>query len=194
VSSTTYATLIGKFVNDSKTQVEKAWTWNALFTTITLTTSPGTSNYTLAGSGYAPRVKSVNDTTNKGILTNCSIEWILNQQQLSTVSNGAPSYYAFNGYDGTDMKVELFETPGGAYSIKFNLYAPQAKLSSDATVLTIPASEAVIMGAYARALVERGEDLGLVSSEAYNLFKGVLADDIAIEASLFDEYGVFEAV
>jgi len=50
------------------------------------------------------------------------------------------------------------------------------------------------MGAYARALVERGEDGGLSSSEAYGLFKGILADQIALEAARFIENDAWVAV
>jgi hypothetical protein len=55
-------------------------------------------------------------------------------------------------------------------------------------------SEPVILGAFARALVERGEDGGLNSSEAYGLYKASLADAIAIESSRFVEEDGWEAV
>ena len=35
LDETTYATLIGKFVNDAKRQVEDAYSWNVLTTTLT---------------------------------------------------------------------------------------------------------------------------------------------------------------
>jgi hypothetical protein len=95
--------------------------------------------------------------------------------------------------DGTDSKVELFPTPNGTYTLKFNLYVQQADLSADADVLILP-HEAIEMGAYARALVERGEDGGLSSSEAYGIFKGILADQVALESSRFIENDVWVAV
>lgn len=188
VATTSYSTLIGKLVNDAKRQVEDSWNWDALGTTKTVTTSAGVSTYTVTGSGRFPKGVDVNNTTstNRGKLLNVPIQWILDQQQLSTVQNAPPCYYAWNGTDGTDSKVELFPTPNGIYSIKFNMYVPQAALSADADVLLVP-SEAVEMGAYARALVERGEDGGLNSSEAYGLFKGILADQISLEVSRFIE-------
>ena len=45
----------------------------------------------------------------------------------------------------------------------------------------------VEQNAYARALVERGEDGGLTSSEAYNLYRSMLADYIALEATRYPE-------
>ena len=193
VSTSAYSTLIGHFVNDAKRQVEDAWDWTCLSTTITVSTSSGTSNYTVTGSGIRQRGIAVNDSTNKTRLHNVPLQWIIDQQQLSTVTTGIPVYYAWNGTDGTDSKVELYPTPAGTYSIKFNLTVPQAALSSDSTAITVP-SEPVIAGAVARALVERGEDGGLSSSEAYALFKSVLSDYISLEKERFAEFDSFEAV
>lgn len=193
VSTSAYSKLMGKLVNDAKRQVEDAWIWNALHTTLTVTTTSGTSNYVLTGGGYRLKIVGVNNTTNKHQLHNVPLAYILTQQQLSEVSNATPAYYAVNGMSGTDVKVELFPTPNATESIKFNCYVPQADLSADSTSLLIP-SEAVIASAYARALVERGEDGGLDSSEAYSLFKGILADQIAIESSRHIENEVWVSV
>ena len=192
VTTSTYSTLLGRYVNDAKRQVEDAWEWDCLSTTIPVTTSANTSTYTVTGSGIRQRGVTVNDSTNKVQLQNVPIQWILDQQQLSTVGTGVPGYYAFNGSDGTDSKIELFPTPAGVYSLKINAVVPQAILTSDSTVITVPA-EPVIAGAVARALVERGEDSGLSSAEAYGLFKSVLADYISIEQSKFMEWDCFEA-
>lgn len=194
VSSTSYSSLIGKFVNDAKRQVEDAWNWDALSTDITVNLSAGTSTYVVTGSGIRHKGAVINCTTSSALnqLRNVPIQWIIDQQQLSTVQQGQPVYYAWNGTNGTDSRIEVFPTPDSSYTLAVSLYVPQAALSADADVLTIP-SDAVIMGAYARALVERGEDGGLSSSEAYGLFKGILADQIAIEASRFVENDVWVA-
>jgi hypothetical protein len=89
--------------------------------------------------------------------------------------------------------VEIYPTPDSNYSLKFNMVVPQVALSADADIITIP-SEPVVAGAVARALVERGEDGGLSSSEAYSLFKTILSDYISLEKERFTEYDVFEAV
>ena len=192
-TETTYSTLIAHFVNDAKRQVEDAWNWDALSTTITLNTVAGTTNYVVTGSGIRQRDVTINDSTNLSKLQNVPIQWIIDQQQLSTVQTGHPTYYAWNGTDGTDSKIELYPTPDGAYSLKLNMVVPQVNLSADGDTLTVP-SEPVIAGAVARALVERGEDGGLSSAEAYGLFKSVLADYISLEKERFMEYDVFEAV
>jgi hypothetical protein len=53
-------------------------------------------------------------------------------------------------------------------------------MSSNTDTTKLP-KEPIVMIALARALVERGEDGGLVSSEAYALGKKALADVIALE-------------
>lgn len=192
-NATAYSTLIGHFINEAKRQVEDAWQWDALRQEIAVTTTPGTSNYVVTGSGLRHKNATINDTTNDGELRNVPLQWIKNQQQLSQVQQGSPVHYAWAGNNGTDSKIELYPTPDGIYSITVNLYVPQVDLSANADVLTIQ-SEAVIAGAYARALVERGEDGGLSSSEAYSLYKNILADQIAIEASRQCENDVWESV
>jgi hypothetical protein len=191
VSSTAYSTLIGKFVNDAKRQVEDAWNWDAMSVNIPLTLTPGTTTYVLTGSGLRHKGAVVNSLL-KNEVKNKPIQWILNQQQLTTISPGDPCYYAWNGTNGTDSKVEIFPTPNSAVVLNFNMYVPQLALTSDATTITVPV-EAIIAGAYARALVERGEDGGLSSSEGYGLYKGILADQIAMESSRFVENDCWSA-
>ncbi len=74
----------------------------------------------------------------------------------------------------------------GVFSIPFSLTVPQATLSADATSVLVP-DFLVVQNAYARALVERGEDGGLNSSEAYQLYRGMLADQIALEGTRYPE-------
>ena len=188
-----YSTLIAHFVNDAKRQVEDAWNWDALSTTVTLNTVAGTTNYVVTGSGIRQRDVTINDSTNLSKLQNVPIQWIIDQQQLASTTQGIPAYYAWNGTDGTDSKIEIYPTPNSVAALKINMTVPQVTLAADATVITVPA-EPVIAGAVARALVERGEDGGLSSAEAYGLFKSVLADYISLEKERFTEYDVFEAV
>ena len=182
VNQTRYSSLIARYVNDAKRQVEDAWNWDALGVSLPITTSPGTTTYTVVGSGIRQKDINVNITTsgNQSPVLQVPSKYIQDQRQLTTVQSSRPVYFAWVGNDGTDSRVELFPTPDGAYTLMFNMTVPQVGLSADSDVLQV-ASEPVIAGAYARAVVERGEDGGLNSSEAYALFKGVLSDYIAIE-------------
>lgn len=184
-----YAVMIGHFVNDAKRQVEDAWDWDVQNTTLTVTTSSGTSGYTVTGSGTKQKCISANITTtgHQTRLSPMSASYIQDQQQLTTTTNTTPCYYAWDGNDGTDSKIQLYPTPNGTYTIKFNMNVPQTALTAAGDVILVP-SDAVVMGAYARALAERGEDGALASSEAYGLFKGILSDRIALEQSRNEDY------
>lgn len=194
VSETPYSALIGKFVNDAKRQVEDAYEWNVLGTTVTITTTSGTYSYALTGAGQKFRVQDAINSTSKISMENITFATMNRYLNFGTPSNSIPMYYTFDGVDSSyDTKVTLFPIPDGVYSIPFSLIIPQALLSSDSTVIAVPA-ELIVQNAYARALVERGEDGGLSSSEAYQLYKSMLSDYIATEATRYPEFGSFEAV
>lgn len=189
INQNAYATMIGYFINDAKRQVEDAWDWDVQNTTLTVTTSAGTSGYTITGSGTKQKCISANITTTgrQGRLLPASASFIQDQQQLTTTTNAIPCYYAWDGHNGTDSKIQLYPTPDSTYTIKFNMNVPQTALTAAGDVILVPA-EAVVMGAYARALAERGEDGALASSEAYGLFKGIMSDRIALEQSRNQDY------
>jgi hypothetical protein len=186
-NETTYSTLIAKFVNDTKRQVEDAFGWNALGQTVTITTAAGTYSYALTGAGQKFQVlDAINATSNIG-LKNTTFVDMNRKQNFSVVMTGIPSEYNFDGVDASyNTKVTLYPRPDGVYSLMFALAVPQATLAADSTVILVP-DVVVAQGAYARALVERGEDGGLSSSEAYTLFRSMLSDYIALEGSRYPE-------
>jgi len=194
VSETSYSALIGKFVNDAKRQIEDAYAWNVLGTTITLSTTSGTYSYSLTGSGQKFQVIDVLNVTSNLRMKNIDFATMNRYQNFSTPVNAIPAYYAFDGVDSSsDTKVTLYPRPDGVYSIPFSLTVPQATLSSDSTIVKVP-DTLVVQNAYARALVERGEDGGLSSSEAYLLYKSMLSDYIALEGTRYPENQEFVAV
>jgi hypothetical protein len=192
--ATTYSTLIGKFVNDAKRQVEDAFSWNVLGQNITLTTVAATYSYSLTGAGQKFQVMDVINTTSNVGMKNISFVEMNRYQNLVPTTNGIPQFYAFDGVDASsDTKVTLYPRPDGVYSIPFSLTVPQATLASDATSILVP-DFLVAQNAYARALVERGEDGGLSSSEAYQLYKSMLSDYIALEGTRYPENQEFVAI
>ena len=194
VVQTAYSTLVGKFVNDAKRQIEDAFAWNVLGTTITLSTTSGTYSYSLTGAGQKFQVIDVLNVTSNIGMKNIDFASMNRKQNFSTPVSGIPSEYAFDGVDGSyDTKVTLYPRPDGVYSIPFSLTIPQATLSSNSTVVAVP-DVLVVQNAYARALVERGEDGGLSSSEAYLLYKSMLSDYIALEGTRYPENQEFVAI
>ena len=194
VSETSYSTLIGKFVNDAKRQIEDAFAWNVLGTTITVTTTASTASYSLTGAGQKFQVMDVINTTSNVGLINISFVDMNRKLNFTPLVNSIPTEFAFDGVDGSyDTKVNLYPIPDGVYTIKFALTVPQATLASDATVVSVP-DVLVVQNAYSRALIERGEDGGFNSSEAYQLYKSMLSDYIALEGTRYPENQEFVAV
>lgn len=193
-NQTTYSTLIGKFVNDAKRQVEDAYGWNVLGQTVTIPTVAGTYVYSMTGAGQKFQVMdAINITSNVG-LRNISFVEMNRFQNFVPAISGIPEYYSFDGVDGNgDTKVVLYARPDNVYSLAFSLTVPQATLTSDSTSVLVP-DVLVAQNAYARALVERGEDGGLASSEAYQLYRSMLSDYIALEGTRYPENQEFVAI
>jgi len=187
VGETTYSSLIGKFVNDAKRQIEDSYNWNVLGQTITVSTTSGTSSYALTGAGQKFRIAEALNTTNYIVLSNIAVSDMNRNLNFGTPVQGVPTEYCFSGVDGSgDTKVDLFPIPNGVYTLKFDLTIPQANLSADGTSVKV-LDYLVTQSAYARALIERGEDGGTSSSEAYALFRGMLSDAIALESTRYPE-------
>lgn len=187
VTETTYSALIGKFINDAKRQVEDAYTWNCLNQTVTVTTTAGTSSYSLTGTGQKFRIAEALNTTSNIVLSNIAVSDMNRKLSFGTPAQSIPSQYCFNGIDGNgDTKVDLFPIPDGIFTLKFEVTIPQATLTSDSTSVKV-LDYLVAQNAYSRALMERGEDGGTTTSDAYILYKGMLSDAVAMESTRYPE-------
>ena len=193
VTETTYSSLIGKFVNDAKRQIEDAYTWNCLSQTVTITTASGTHSYALTGVGQKFRVMDALNTTSNVVMGDVPFISMNRKLNFVTPVQGIPSEYCFNGMDSSgDTKIDVYPIPDNVYTLMFDVIVPQAALSSDSTSVKV-LDYLVTQNAYARALMERGEDGGTTTSDAYVLYKGMLSDAIAMESTRYPEDN-FEAV
>jgi hypothetical protein len=183
VAENTLSTLVGKFVNDAKRECADAYDWDAFTTSVTITTTASQyTGYSLTGAGTRFRVINVLDITDYGSLLPSTVNEI-EKRVFSSASpqNADPSEYAFKGVDSNgDSQVMLWPIPVKTSSLRFSLVVPESDMTSDSDTTKL-AKEPIVLGALARALVERGEDSGLSSSECYALAKKSLADVIAIE-------------
>jgi hypothetical protein len=134
------------------------------------------------------------NTTSNVVMDDIPFTSMNRKLNFVTPVQGIPSEYCFNGVDGSgDTKIDLYPIPNGVFTILFDVIIPQAALTSDGTSVKV-LDYLVTQSAYARALIERGEDGGTSSSEAYALFRGMLSDAIATESTRYPEEQVFEAV
>ena len=196
VTQTSYSSLIGKFINDTKRQVADAYDWDAFNKAVTVTTVSGqVGEYSLTNAGVRFKTMDVINTSRYYQLTPLShVDHDVFYYTVPSPILNLPMYYTVQGVDTNgDLKVKFWPVPDGVYSIRFSLIVPENDMSSDSDT-TLLAKEPIILGAYARALVDRGEDGGLSSSEAYALFKASMSDLIALELARSPENDSFVAV
>jgi len=174
VSVSDYQKLIGELVNDSKKNVESYHDWNALRESFNVKTQSGNMQYTLGdalrGAGVSFKVLDVICQDTGQVLSQVTNDWINEQVfPLAQVSSGLPTYYAFNGISQAgvdrepDFNIDFYPVPNSEQTISVNIVGAQKELTTAAQVLRVP-SQPVILGAWARAISERGEDGGSISS------------------------------
>ena len=183
VNQNTMSALVGKFVNDAKREIADAYDWDAFNTSITVSTVASQyTGYSLTGAGTRFKVINVLDITKYASLIPSSIDSI-ERRVFSTASpqNADPSEYAFSGVSSNgDSQALFYPIPVGTNNIRFSLIVPEEDFVNDGDTTKLP-KDPIVLIAKALALVERGEDGGLSSSEAYAVGKKSLADAIAIE-------------
>ena len=88
----------------------------------------------------------------------------INTVTYPSQDTGEPLYYGVNGSDASNnLKVDLSPVPTTAHTISFDIIKYQDDLATASTVLSVP-EKPVVLGAWARAIAERGEDGGTQSS------------------------------
>ena len=184
-SASEYSKLVTQLVNETRREVEDAWNWITLRNTVTLTTEADVSQYTLTGVGNS-RFKLlgvVNDTTNVD-LTNANANALTAMFLTGSTATHEPQFFGFNGFDSAnDPIIDLYPIPDGEYDIRFNMILPQNDLVGSNTAIKVP-GHIVVLGAYAKALAERGEDASSSYEVAMGQYTGALSAAIAQEASL----------
>jgi len=161
---TDYQKVIGSLVNDSKRTIESYHDWLALRETKSLATVAGTKNYSLL-SGQEFKILDVVNTATGSNLSQVSKTY-LNSIKYPTDPTGEPNCYGFTGVDAlNNLLVDLSPIPTSVQTINFDIVKYQDELTLSATVLKIP-HKPVMLGAFARAISERGEDGGTQSSLA----------------------------
>ena len=186
-NETTYSAMIGEFINDAKKEIELAAQWTGLRTTLTVATAVGTQSYTMTGAYQNSIIKTAMSDTENRLLTRRPRVWWNQKTILNDATSSKVSDYVLDGVDATgQLKILVFPTPDSIEQLKFDMVIPQADLSSDATVMTIP-SNPVLQLAFALALRERGETDGVSYQEQMRIADRALQDAISIDANKYPE-------
>ena len=159
---TDYQKVIGSLINDSKRNIESYHDWLILRETVDISTVSGTRNYNLA-SGQEIKILDVVNQTDGQRLSQVSRQY-MNSVRYPTTANGYPLYYSFNGADSSNnLKIDLEPIPSAVHTLSFDMVKYQDELKTASTSLKLP-DKPVILGAWARAIAERGEDGGTQTS------------------------------
>jgi len=168
-----YQKVIGALVNDAKRSIESYNDWLVLRQTVDISTVAATKNYNLSSGQDFKILDVVNNSTGTQLIQVSKA--YLNNIKYPTDPTGEPLYYGFNGADASNnLKVDLSPIPTEAHTISFDIVKYQDVLTEAATVISIP-TKPLILGAWARAIAERGEDGGTQAS--------IIADEASIAIS-----------
>ena len=194
VTGSTYAKMVGDYINDAKELVEEAADWSALRETISVTTAASDNTYSLTGGSDSVKVMSVINDTQNCFMEYQTKDWFNNALYVANEVEGAPKYYTYNGLDSSgDTQVLVGPTPDGVYTLRFDVIKRQAALSANTDAMLVP-SAPVIHLAVALLARERGETGGTSTGEYFQIANKYLSDAIAIDAAKHPEEMVFRTV
>lgn len=175
VSSTQYAQLLGEFLDEAKQEIEAAWDWLALRTTIRITTAADQFKYDLVNMGDRGRILPDllkgppwmdvwNDTEDYQLRLAPSSQWMTAQHlNESGTTNSQPFWFDINGQTtGGDPQIDFYPTPDAIYKINVNIIQTQGDIevndtTDDNSELAVP-DVLLFSRAMALAREERGED------------------------------------
>ena len=194
VANTAYSKMVGDFVNDAKTTVENSHDWSELRSTVVISTSSGTNEYTITGSGDRIKLYSVLNDTSNFFLRYENPTWFANAEYNSDTVSGSPEKYTFSGVDGSNnSKVKLYPTPDATYSLRFDVLIRPGDLSADSDTIVIP-EKPIVHLAIALLARERGETGGTTAQDYFALADTALSDAIAHDAYKNPEEYIYRPV
>ena len=176
---TDYQKVIGSLINDSKRNIESYHDWLVLRETVNVSTVSGTRNYNLSSGQEIKVLDVINQSTGQN-LVQVSRQY-MNSVRYPNENSGEPMYYAFNGSDSSNnLKIDLEPKPDSAQTLSFDIVKYQDELKTASTTLKIP-EKPVIIGAWMRAVSERGEDGGTQSSVIALEYREILNQAIILD-------------
>lgn len=180
VADSDYSILVSDFVLATKREVESAWDWTALRQVIQVTTVQGTSAYTLTGAGRRFKTQDVYNITDEQFLTPINAK--LGRVDILDAQQDQPRQYFYEGIDTStgDLKVKLTPVADGVHVINFNLVVPQTDAPADSDEILMD-EWPIILGSWAKAIDERGEDSGKNVANAVQQYEVALSDSVAID-------------
>ena len=187
VAESDYSQLIGDFVNDAKRQVEDSWDWSAIRSTFDITTTAGTSTYSLTDFDVRSKVLSVHNLTSNQVVPYEPLERVRQLTLQTSTAQGPIQYYTLDGVDASgNIQIRFYFTPDSSYAVNVYGVKRTAALTEDTDNVLLPTSP-IVQYAYSFALRERGETGGQSAVEQAAFAKQDLNNSIALDANLRPE-------
>jgi hypothetical protein len=177
-----YVQLVQQLVKEAVDEVETAWSWNCLNTTVPLTLVGGTHTYSLSDLGDSFIVTTVwNDTKNYPIEFPVTSDYI--NSQFGATTSSSPAAAGIYGVDANgDPQIRFYPTPANADSVTVYVKRNSIYTGSDDDVILCPWNP-VYHNAIWRAISERGDDGGANLEEMYMTYQNILGSYIARDAA-----------
>lgn len=195
-STDSYGLLIQQLVNEAKLEVENAWRWSMLRKTVTVTTDGTNDVFTVTGATQRCQLLDAYNTSQSWLMREIPNDKMRFIKKTTDSPNGNPYWYTLTSdtqiTDNT-INMQIWPYAVSGQNIDIMLYDPQADLSAYTDNLYIPEMP-VILGAYAKAVEERGEDGGVSFANAYAIYEKSLAAHISIDAQRLLESADWQVV
>jgi len=184
-NETTYSSMIAEFVNQATREVENAWNWNSLRTTVQVATVANDYSYSLTGVGPNVFILDVfNDTSDEPLKVAPTSTWMTQKLLANNQPKGPPEVYDVNGFDASDQPiVNIYPIPDGVYNINFNV-VDKTVFTAGTDKISDTYSLAVVLRATMHAVQERGDDGGQDLGYLQDQYTKAIGDAIAYDVSL----------
>ena len=191
VADSTYTKLIGELVNDTLKEVQDAWYWSSLRTVVDVTTVASTSSYTLTGTNDASVIldEASFNLTNQNHMIKAPYKFVFRAYDVGNQQQGSPLYYTTDGQTSSgELKIKVIPEPKSVETLRFYVKIPQGDLltdGSDNSTEVVMNSRVIILGAYYKALEERGDNGTAIITKAEMEYSSALSDQIAIDVGRY---------
>jgi len=170
-----YQKMIGALVNDTVKNIEGYHDWSSNRTTVNITPLQNAISFSLYQGtwyhGQDTQILSVYNEDTGTVLKQVTKDFINKKTYPDTEEVGEPLYYYIKGVVSSTSKEPILsigiypKTPSTNTNLLVDIIASSNKITAaDTTVLMPP--QPVILGTWARAIAERGEDGGTQASVA----------------------------
>lgn len=167
--SSVYGTRITQYINDAQNLVARRIDYHVDENVYDFSTAAGTSTY--AWPADMARIRSLRDTSRQIEMQEVGLRMI----DRSSLSNGAPAFYAFSG-----QNLVLYPTPDNVYPMELRYWVMPPALVNDSDVPTLPSDWHHILWVYATWMCYEGDDdaqMGQYWQQRFNQELSMLAAD-----------------